>query len=140
MQKKVKRLSALLLACVMIFAMQSTAFASTTGEGNDGIMLLDGTRAYQVYLTAQTANMHTFGERTATSSDHIFNVTFTQTEGPTAVRIYLYDKTASTKLAEKTLHLQESLAASIPVGDVFFASVMWVEGSSGNVTLQLTWS
>lgn len=139
MKKKVRRLSALLLACVMIFAMQSTAFASAAGD-DEGVMPLDGTKAYEIYLTAQTANMQTFGERTATSADHIFNVTFTKTEGPTAVRVYLFDKTTSTKLDEKTLHLQESLATSIPVGDVFFGSVMWVEGSSGNVTLQLTWS
>lgn len=138
--KKTRRLSTILLAFIMIFAMQSTAFASTSDHADEGITPLDWTGGYNVYLTAQTANMQKFGQMKSTTNDHFFTVTFKSTEGPTSVRVYLYDQTTSTKLAEKTLLLGESISASVPIGDTFFASVMWVSGTSGYVTLQLTWS
>ena len=94
-----------------------------------------------VFLSSQSANTYEFFRSTATFFQDRYTITFTSTEGPTSVRVYIYEEYSDgkyDKLVEKTLHLNESVTINTATNNTVFATAMWVEGDSGYVTFHIT--
>lgn len=141
MKKKVRRLSALLLACVMIFAMQSTAFASAAGD-DEGVMPLTEYIAI-ANLTANSADaQRLFTMNPVLTEELRYTISFDSTRGPISVRLYVYKITGSStsdyvKVLEQTLTVGEEVTATFDANTGMFCTVMFVSGTSGQVTFKI---
>lgn len=140
-EEKSKTSVRVVVACVMIFAMQSTAFASAAGD-DEGVMPLTEYIA-TANLTANSANaQRLFTMNPVLNEELRYTISFDSTRGPISVRLYVYKITGSgasdyTKVLEQTLVVGEEVNVSFDVNTGMFCTVMFASGTSGQVTFKL---